>query len=465
MATLNKTKKIDLFDSERLAGGFGNVAAKSNDEMLLRRSVLACMLWEDNAYIDGETAAKNIATLIPKVAPKIVADLAVEARFAQKLRHVPLFICREMAKYPEHKKLVADTLAQVIHRADELTEFVALYWKDNGKKTLSAQVKKGLAKAFGKFNEYQLAKYNKDGKEVSLRDVLNLCHAKAKDKDQNDLWLRLLKDELKTPDTWEVNLSACKNAEEKKAVWERLISEKKLGANAYLKNLRNMGLAKVSPAIIRDGLINIKKDMLVPLDFLKAEKYAPDYSREIESAMLSCASAWKKLSGKTVLIVDVSGSMGRALSDKSEFTRMDTAAAMAVLVAEVCESVSIYATAGSDSASRHKTAKVHPYHGFALSKEILSQASQLGGGGIFTRQCLEYIESVESEKPDRVIVFSDSQDCDRINKAVPKPFGKKNYIVDISSEKKGINYRGVWTAEISGWSEGFLSFIAESEMN
>jgi 60 kDa SS-A/Ro ribonucleoprotein len=44
-------------------------------------------------------------------------------------------------------------LERVIQRPDELTEFLAIYWKD-GRQPLSAQVKKGLARAFRKFNEY-----------------------------------------------------------------------------------------------------------------------------------------------------------------------------------------------------------------------------------------------------------------------------------------------------------------------
>ena len=66
---------------------------------------------------------------------------------------------------------------------DELAEFVAVYAKvnkvtpKNVKKKLSAQVKKGLAQAFAKFDEYQFAKYNRDG-DVKLRDVMFLCHPK-----------------------------------------------------------------------------------------------------------------------------------------------------------------------------------------------------------------------------------------------------------------------------------------------
>ena len=47
-----------------------------------------------------------------------------------KLRHAPLWVVREMARHDGHKALVADTLAKVIQRADELAEFLALYWKD-----------------------------------------------------------------------------------------------------------------------------------------------------------------------------------------------------------------------------------------------------------------------------------------------------------------------------------------------
>ena len=62
-------------------------------------------------------------------------------------------------------------------------------------------------------------------------------------------------------------------------------------------------------------------------------------------------------------------------------------------------------------------------------------------------------------KPDRIIIFSDSQDCDYPEKRVPQPFGIKNYIVDVLSNSHGINYDGVWTSEISGWSEHFLDYI------
>ncbi len=99
-----------------------------NPEQQLRRSVMACMLWESEFYEDGATIASRIADTIKLVRPEVVAAIAVEARGKMKLRHVPLLIVREMARLPSHKHLVADTLAQVIQRPDELTEFLAIYW-------------------------------------------------------------------------------------------------------------------------------------------------------------------------------------------------------------------------------------------------------------------------------------------------------------------------------------------------
>src|SRR3984957_14627148 len=184
----------------------GAPAVAVSQELALRRSVLACMLWEDEFYEDGVAIAGRIRELVPKVAATKVAALAVEARTAMKLRHAPLLLVREMARHATHRGLVAETMAAVIQRADELAESVAIYWKD-GRAPLSGQVKKGLAAAFPKFDEYQLAKYDRAG-PIKLRDVLFLCHAKPRDGAQAAMWRKLIAGTLTTPDTWEVALSA-----------------------------------------------------------------------------------------------------------------------------------------------------------------------------------------------------------------------------------------------------------------
>jgi len=175
----------------------GGPARHLTAEQQLRRAVLACLLWESQFYEDGVEIAGRIAELVPKVAAEKVAALAVEARSQMKLHHAPLLLVREMARHKTHRHLVADTLASVIQRADELSEFVAIYWKD-GRVPLSAQVKKGLATAFPKFDEYQLAKYDRGG-PIKLRDVLFLSHAKPRNAEQAGVWKKLIWGRLAVP--------------------------------------------------------------------------------------------------------------------------------------------------------------------------------------------------------------------------------------------------------------------------
>ena len=161
-----------------------------SSELELRYLVLDCRDWPVHLQSDAAEIASRIAELVPKVRAERVAALAVEAREQMKLRHVPLLLVREMARHKTHRRLVAETLARVIQTADELCEFVEIYWKD-GRVPLSTQVKKGLAAAFPKFDEQQLAQHDRGG-PVQLRDVLFLCHAKPRDDGQAGVWRKLI---------------------------------------------------------------------------------------------------------------------------------------------------------------------------------------------------------------------------------------------------------------------------------
>ena len=425
----------------------------------LRRSVMSCLLWEDQHYEDGTSIAQRIADLIPKVKAVDVAAIAVEARHKMKLRHVPLLIVREMARYESHRGLIAETLVSVIERADELAEFLSIYWKD-GKTPISAQIKRGLAEAFKKFDEYALAKYNRDSK-VKLKDVLFMVHPKPDNKKQEKLWKKLIENKMEIPDTWETELSAGKD---KKKTFERLIKEEKLGAMALLRNLRNMKESGVEPKLIFEALENANLKWVLPFRFITAAKYAPQWESHIEKAMFKSLSQKPKLAGKTILIVDVSGSMyGGTLSAKSELNRAEVACSLAVLVRELCEESAIYATAGNDGSCIHKTKQVPDRHGFALSEAIYKMSSPLGGGGIFLTQVMDYVLA-EEKNADRVIVITDEQDCDRGVRSPDKAnaFGKHNYIVNVGSYKNGIAYKKKWT-HINGWSEAILDYVAVAE--
>lgn len=461
MSKINPSlKSPSKFEDERLAGGSGALAAKQNNLALLRRAVLANLLWEDVAYMDGVKVAEEIKRLIPLCPAFDVYNIALEARTMQKLRHTPLFIAVEMCKYPEHKMFVQDLLPLIITRADMLTDFLAIYWKD-GKKPIANQVKKGLAKAFHNFNEYKFAKYDRDA-AIKLRDVMFLCRPKPNNQYEAELFKKIAERTLATPETWEVLLSTGKD---KKESWTKLITEGKIGGLAMLRNIANMRKADVDRKVINEGLEKLKSSMLMPLDFLKAEKMNPEFSRQIEDSMIKSYANLPKLTGRTLFIVDVSGSMGSRMSSKSDFTRYDAACVMAMLAANQCEDYEIVCTAGNDysrvGAHEHIT---YPQKGFGIFSQIRDTNKRIGCGGIFTRQCLEWCKSQFKDKEfDRIIVFSDSQDCDYPDKRVPKPFGTYNYICDVSAHTKGVNYKGVWTAEISGFSEHFLTYIAAME--
>ena len=454
---INARTKTSEMKAARLAGGTGLRAANQSNENELKRMVLTCLLWEDNAYQDGVEIASEICRLIPTVSGKFCADLAVSARRDQKLRHVPLLVVREMCRYKTHVPFVRETVRQVCTRPDQLTELLALYWRE-GKTPISKQLRLGMADAMVNFDRYQLSKWNRDA-DIRLRDILFLAHPKPKDARQSLLFEELANGTLTSPDTWEVRYSAAKSSEEKKNIWEDMISGRKLGALAVLRNLRNMQQVGVSKADIRKVISECSTSALLPVDFIKAAEAAPDFMPDLEGLMFRCLSELPKIKGETVFVLDVSGSMACCISGKSQHTRLDVGISMAMMAAEICEGFSIYITAGNSHS--HTTIKVSNLRGFGLMKEIYRMKGGAGYGGIFTRQCMNYLRPLE-QNADTVIVFSDSQDCDTVNRA-PSPFGKKNYIIDVGCHQNGINYRGVWDAEISGWSDQFLRFIAEAQ--
>lgn len=390
----------------------GAPARNISTELQLRRSVMACLLWESQFYEDGVEIAGRIAELVPKVAAEKVAALAIEAREQMKLRHVPLLLVREMARHKTHRHLVGDTLARVIQRADELAEFVAIYWKD-GRVPLSGQVKKGLAAAFPKFDEYQLAKYDRGG-PIKLRDVLFLAHAKPRDAAQAGVWKKLIWGRLTTPDTWEVALSSVGASETlargdaKREAWERLLREQKLGALALLRNLRNMKDAGVDESLVLGALREMSTGRVLPFRFLAAARYAPHWEETLEQAMLKSVAGQEMLPGKTIVLVDISGSMTAPLSRRSEMQRTDAAYGLAVLLREIGEKVAVYSFS-------ERIVEVPPRRGFALRDAI--DASQQHSNTLLGN-AVEWLN--KSERYDRLIVITDEQAHD----SVPAPKGK-----------------------------------------
>lgn len=406
----------------------------------LRRTVMACMLFENTFYESGVDVSKRILDLVAVVPFDDAAQIAIDAREKMKLRHVPLLIVRAMLNFHKGRKM-GDLIARVIQRPDECGELLALYWKDSKDQPLTAQLKIGLARALKKFNGYQLAKWNKDG-DVKLRDVLFLSHAKPANEEQAALFKKLAENKLETPDTWEVALSG---GADKKAVFERLISENKLGAMALLRNLRGMLEAGVSEDIIRDGLAKMKAERVLPFRFISAARYAPRLEDALEPVMLKCLADQPKMTGKTAILIDHSGSMRDKISGKSELSRFDAAAALAVILRETADRCRVFAFSNN-------CVEVVPRRGFAMIQAV---RDSMGFSGTSLGVAVKYVYSVFPEC-ERLIVITDEQSSDRPQQ--PKGYG---YIINVATNKNGIGY-GPWVT-IDGWSESVLDYIIESE--
>lgn len=415
------------------------------DEQELRRSVLACLLWEDTFYESGLDIADRIKDLCTKVDPRTIAFLAVEARNKQHLRHVPLLLTRELARRKDGAPYVAPTLYEVIRRADELGEFIALYWR-KGKQPLSAQVKKGLARAIHKFDAYQLAKYANKPAAIKLKDVLALVHPKPKDEEEELLWEKVITSNLPAPDTWEVALSA---GADKKATFERLLKEGKLGYLALLRNLRNMAESGVDLELARHALLaGARRSKALPFRFISAARHCMELEPTLDAAMQLALEERERLPGRTMLLVDVSGSMTGRLSGRSEITRMDAGAALCSLVAGIAESYRVFTF--SDS-----LVEVPPRKGMALIDAVIDSQphgwTNMGGA-------VEAMNRIHGKQPfDRLIVFTDEQTHNR----VPNPGSYRGYTNNVATYRNGVGY-APWI-HVDGFSEAVIDWIIAYE--
>jgi 60 kDa SS-A/Ro ribonucleoprotein len=434
----------------------GAPAAQMTIEQSLRRSIMSCLLWESEFYEDGEEIAARIASLAAKAPTSHVAALAAEARGKFHLRHAPLLLASALAKAVSERtdksipsfegSRVEGVVYDVIQRADELAEMIAIHAKINGvapsavKAKIPAAMKRGLARAFQRFDEYQLAKYDRAG-AVRLRDVMRLAHPKPKDAEQAAMWKRLLAGELATPDTWEVALSG---GADKRETFERLIREGNIGYLALLRNLRNMVEAGCELDLVRQAILARKNGAhrVLPFRFVAAARACPRLEPEIDEALLATISSSRPLPGATIVVVDVSGSMEEKLSAKGDLKRIDAAAALASVIN--AESLRVFSFSNG-------VVEVPPRRGMAgVDAVIRSQehySTHLGAA----------VRKVNGIPHDRLIVISDEQSDD----AVPDPVAARAYMINVASARNGVGY-GRWT-HIDGFSENVIRFIAESE--
>ena len=306
----NKTENRDGFPAYRM---------KLKEQLV--SAVLTTMFGEPKFYGSTDSDIVKLATQCAATDPAFLCKLACYARSENNLRSVSHVLCCVIAR--EAHEYTRRTVRNIVVRPDDMTEILACYKQMYGKPFPNA-LKRELAQVIQRFDEYQLAKYKGSG-AMKLRDVLRITHPVPKDAQTEALFKKVLDDTLETPYTWETELSAKGNTKE---VWNELIASGKVGYMALLRNLRNIikSGAEITPVLqILSDPERVRKSRQLPFRFYSAYLTLSDENilsgnthRALEKALEVSVENMEQIPGRTLIAIDVSGSMGSRISRRSE---------------------------------------------------------------------------------------------------------------------------------------------------
>lgn len=212
--------------------------------------------------------------------------------------------------------------------------------------------------------------------------------------------------------TWEDTLSYAGDRVPKAKLWESLIDADALGYMAVIRNLRNMDEAGISKAhtkklveMIEDPE-RVAKSRQLPFRFFSAYNAAPSdrWKQALTEALDYSTANIPKLPGRTLVLVDTSGSMEGKLSDRSGVRYVDVAALFGVALARNASKVDLYGF--GDGVFKHELA----YGGSVLgqTQQFVRRVGEAGHG----TQIAASIQRTFAGH-DRVVIFTDMQTMGR----------------------------------------------------
>lgn len=487
---------------------------------------------------DANDLLNKVKTLVRKNDPEFVAQLAVYAREEMNLRAIPLVLAVELAKSHNKTDIVRRMSRRVIGRADELCRIMTYYANANKKNwytnksgqlkmfgKFSNQLRKGIADAFNKFDEYQMSKYNRAYlidmssrnplyNSIKLRDALFLTHPKPINKAKEELFHKIAQNELAPADTWEKRMSEKQEAS-KKEIWEGLIGERKMGYMACLKNLRNFikeGVSTEHIEMVARYLENpnaVRNSRQLPFRFLSAYRalgFKKSYSRywrtddtfkvdtkdprvrrlarALETAVLTSIENIPMFADEKVLIAaDVSGSMqvpATGTRDEHRMVQMgkrqilverfDIAILLSMLLLNRCERA-VVGMFGDTFATLRNLSRTNILENTNKMHEREGEVGYATNGYKVIEWALSHVEGVQF---DRIMLFTDGQMWDtqgrqgRINKLwaeyksmVPN---SRLYLFNLASYGTSpIDLQKGDVYLISGWSEKVFEVLKNIE--
>jgi len=386
----------------------GGEAYKQNPKLELV-SLLLTSFVKDKFYEKESSQLARLENLVGSIPDKkFVGKAAIYARTEFGMRSVTHALLGNLVKIVKKEPWVKDAIAKAVIRPDDMIEIMSFYLQKFGK-PIPNNLKKGLKKAIDKFDGYQLAKYRAEGKALKMVDLFNLIHPKPETDKQIETFEKLMSGKLVSTDTWESKLTQAgqkaENEEQKeqfkKDAWIELISERKLGYFALLRNLRNIMaqapeiLDKAIEMLIDERLI--RKSLVLPFRFQTAITEIKQSSTEGARKVLTGLAKAMDISmvnvpvfdGKTLVVLDESGSMnGKPMDIGSIFA------------------AALYKANDADLlmfSERARFALTNPIDSVASIAEAIKNSMRSGGTNF---HC---IFQVITKPYDRIIILSDMQ--------------------------------------------------------
>ncbi len=319
-------------DTTNLAGG----AAVGKDPRAALASLVLNGFAKGSFYRDADDEIQAIYDGVAALGnAKFAAQLAIWARREHGNRSTSHVLAHAVGQTgpAEWKARFYD---KVIGRPDDMSEITALFLgnQDESKRRLPAAVKRGFRAAFGRMDKYRLSKWQGSSPGMTLRRVAHLVHPTgckgSPGAAEGSVIYALRAGTLRNEDTHEARRSKTgqdktKSAEQKKAEnaesWRALLEADRLGFLAAMRNI--VRVAAEAPELlpaIKAIMTDPKKakgtfpHQVYSAGFAVAKQYAGEsWSREVAAIFSAAIDAalvtMPTLSGRTLVVVDDSGSM------------------------------------------------------------------------------------------------------------------------------------------------------------
>lgn len=420
-------------------------------------SILLTSFVTDQYYRSADDGIARVIELLDSVPGQFAAKASIYARNEFGMRSVSHLVAAEVAHRVKGESWTKDYFSAVVRRPDDMTEILAYYMSKFGK-PIPNSLKKGFAKAFDKFDGYQLAKYRGESKDVSLVDVVNIVRPRATEKNAKALSL-LTDDKLRNSETWESKISAAGSDKETKAeAWRELVAERKIGYFALLRNLRNIeeqapDLVPAAAEMLVDEKL-IKKSLVLPFRFLTAKdqvsnaKLTAAISKAIDKSLANVPAF-----DNSLVVIDHSGSMGGPVANSSMACQYCGDLFAAALFKKNHSDVMIFGTGAT-----YVT-------GLNPEDSTLTLAEKIGSVHQGHSTNFQSVFDLASKPYDRIVIFSDMQAWDTYYAPDTSGYKKKTkanpfiYSFDLAGYGT-LQFPQSRTFALAGFSEKTLDIMA-----